>query len=52
MTHTIKIPENDLKKIIAKHFTDCKPENVWFGLTEGQKGEKAIYATISIEEEI
>jgi len=52
MTHTIKIPENDLKRIIARYFTACEPENVWFGLTEGQKGEKIIYATITIEEEI
>ena len=52
MTHTIMIPENDLRRIIAKHFANCKPENVWFGIKERQMDKIIVYATISVEEEI
>ena len=40
MLHTIKIPENDLKKLIAKSFNYCEPEDISFGIEEGQFEEK------------
>ena len=45
MLHTIRISENDLKKLVAKNFFNCKPEM-------GQLGEKIVYAMITKEEEI
>ena len=52
MLHTIRISENDLKKLVAKNFSNCKPENVYFSIDEGQLGEKIVYAMITKEEEI
>ena len=52
MLHTIKIPENDLKKLIAKHFTNCDPKDIFFGFDEGQLGDKIVYASITVREEI
>lgn len=52
MLHTIKISENDLKKLIAKHFTNCDPNNIFFGIDEGQHEDKIVYATITVKEEI
>ena len=40
MLHTIKISENDLKKLIAKYFTNCDPNDIYFGFDEGQLGER------------
>ena len=52
MIHTIKIPENDLKKLIAKHFTNCDPNDIYFSFDEGQLGDKIVYAMITVREEI
>ena len=40
MPHKIKIPENGLKKLIAKSFNCCEPEDISFGIVEGQFEEK------------
>lgn len=52
MIHTIKIPENDLRKIIAKSFDGCKPEDIYFGIDEGQMHDKIVYAIITVKEDI
>jgi hypothetical protein len=52
MTHEIKLNENELKRIVAKHFTGCDPKNVMFSIEEGQFGEKIINARIFETEEI
>ena len=52
MIHTIKIPENDLKKLIAKHFNNCDPNDIYFSFDEGHLGDKIVYATITVKEEI
>lgn len=57
MFHTIKIPENELKKVVAKYFSEywsvnCEAENVSFSFDEGQFGELNVYASVNVKEDI
>ena len=52
MTHTIKIPEYELKKLILKALNNYDAKSIRFEVCEGQHENPIVWAIITVEEGI
>ena len=50
MTYSINLAENDIKRIIAEHIGNCKPENVFLRADENDRfyGGTVITASVTL----
>lgn len=50
MTYKINLAENDIKRIIAEHIGNCKPENVCLraSTNDGPFGETVVTASVTL----
>jgi hypothetical protein len=48
MTYSINLAENDIKRIIAEHIGNCKPENVFLRASENDSFYGGTVVTASV----
>jgi hypothetical protein len=50
MTYSINLAENDIKRIIAEHIGNCKPENVFLraSTNDGLFGGTVVTASVTL----
>ena len=50
MTYSINLAENDIKRIIAEHIGNCKPENVFLRASENDSifGGMSVTASVTL----
>lgn len=50
MTYSINLAENDIKRIIAEHIGNCKPENVFLRASENDSffGGTVVTASVTL----